>query len=83
MAYLIALTPATVRPLLAQEEVTRSASRLACLVCFPNKGKALQGEHRCIRKANAPRAHPASFGLLKSIQKRYSTPYCFTVDKTR
>ena len=83
MAYLVALTPATVRPLLAHEEVTCPASRLACLVCFTDKGKTFQGEHRRISKANAPRTHPTAFRLLDSMQKGNSTLYCIASDRAR
>ena len=60
-AYLVALTPSAVCPLLAHEEVTCPASRLACLICFADKGKAFQGKHRCISKANTPGTHPTAF----------------------
>jgi hypothetical protein len=80
-AYLVALTPATICPLLAHEEVACPVSRVACLVCFTDKGKALQGEHRRISKANAPRAHPTAFGLLDDMQKRHGAPYGFAVGK--
>src|SRR5258708_31349574 len=83
MAYLVTLTPSTVCPLLAHEVVTCAASRLPCLVCFTSKGKALQSKHRCISKANAPRAHPTAFRLLNIFQKLDTAPNCFAVDKVR
>ena len=67
MAYLVALTPPTICPLLAHQEVTCSTNRFAFLVCFASKAKALQREHRCISKANPPIAHPTAFGLLNTM----------------
>jgi len=83
MTYLVAFTPATVCPLLAHEEVTCPASRLACLVCLASKLIALQSEHRCISKANTPKAYPTTFWLLSIMQKFYTALYCFAVDKVR
>jgi hypothetical protein len=78
-AHLVALTPATIYPLLAHEKVACPASRLACFIRLTNEGKALQGEHRRISKANAPRAHPTSFRELENMQKRYGALYCFSI----
>jgi hypothetical protein len=69
--------------LLAHQVVTGPTNRVACLVCFTGKAKALQSEHRCIGKANAPIARPTAFGLLNIMQKFYTARRCFAVDKRK
>ena len=45
----------------------------ARLVGLPDKGEALEGEHRRVREADAPRAEPAALGLLRAMQVPDST----------
>ena len=79
MAYLVALTPPAVCPLLAHEKVACPTSRLTCLVCLACERKTLQSKHRGVGKADTPRSHPTALRSLNSVQKRYSALYRFAV----
>ena len=67
-SHLVALAPAAVRTLPADEEVARLARRRAVLVRLAHERERLERELRRVREADAPRAEPRAFGLLHLVE---------------
>lgn len=66
--HLIALAPAAVRALLADEEVARLARVLAVLVRLADERERLERELRRVGEAYPPRAEPGAFRSLDLME---------------
>lgn len=62
--YLVALAPAAVRLLLADEECACAAHRLAVFARHARVAQALEGKHGRVGKADRPRAVPRAVAAL-------------------
>ena len=66
--HLVALAPAAVRALVAEQEIARLAQVRAVLVRLPDERERLARELRGVREADAPRADPAALEGLRFVE---------------